>query len=89
MLKSYGLGPYTTSIKTLEEEIKKHQQTVRDLIGIKESDTGLAQPSQWDLPGDKQMMGEEHPLQVARCTKIIAGENEGETNNSGNNMSVR
>ena len=85
MLKSYGLGPYTTSIKTLEEEIKKHQQTVRDLIGIKESDTGLAQPSQWDLPGDKQMMGEEHPLQVARCTKIIAGENEGETNSSGNN----
>jgi hypothetical protein len=64
--------------------------------GIKESDTGLAPPSQWDLVSDKQMMGvrclhcffssplaeahlarryrtpqEEHPLQVARCTKII------------------
>jgi len=45
--------------------------------GIKESDTGLSQPSQWDLVGDKQMMQEEAPLQVARCTKIIAGEEEG------------
>lgn len=74
LLKSYGLGPYSSSIKKLEEEIKKHQQTVKDLIGIKESDTGLSQPSQWDLEGDKQMMSEEAPLQVARCTKIIAGE---------------
>jgi 26S proteasome regulatory subunit T1 len=74
LLKSYGLGPYTKSIKTLEEEIKTHQQTVKDLIGIKESDTGLSQPSQWDLVGDKQMMSEEAPLQVARCTKIIAGD---------------
>lgn len=74
LLKSYGLGPYATSIKTIEEEIKKHQQTVKDLIGIKESDTGLSQPSQWDLEGDKQMMSEEAPLQVARCTKIMPGE---------------
>jgi 26S proteasome regulatory subunit T1 len=74
LLKSYGLGPYSTAIKTLEEEIKTHQQTVKDLIGIKESDTGLSPPSMWDLVGDKQMMSEEAPLQVARCTKIIAGE---------------
>lgn len=40
-------------------------------LGIKESDTGLAAPSQWDLVSDKQMMQEEQPLQVARCTKII------------------
>ena len=39
--------------------------------GVKESDTGLAPPNLWDLPADKQRMGEEHPLQVARCTKII------------------
>src|SRR5210317_207279 len=77
LLKSYGLGPYSIPIKDIEEEIKKHQQTVKDLIGIKESDTGLSQPSQWDLVGDKQMMQEEAPLQVARCTKIIAGEEEG------------
>jgi len=71
LLKSYGLGPYSVKIKTLEEEIKTHQQTVKDLIGIKESDTGLSPPSMWDLVGDKKMMNEEAPLQVARCTKII------------------
>ena len=77
LLKSYGLGPYSVPIKEIEAEIQRHQQTVKDLIGIKESDTGLSQPSQWDLVGDKQMMQEEAPLQVARCTKIIAGEVEG------------
>jgi len=75
LLKAYGQGPYTKTIKDLESKIKDHQKTVTDLIGIKESDTGLSQPSQWDINGDKQMMQEEHPLQVARCTKIIAGEN--------------
>lgn len=39
--------------------------------GVKESDTGLAPPNLWDLAADKQRMGEDHPLQVARCTKII------------------
>jgi hypothetical protein len=37
---------------------------VKELIGIKESDTGLSLPSQWDLVSDKQMMQEEQPLQV-------------------------
>eukprot|EP00587_Corethron_hystrix_P005954 CAMPEP_0113323788 /NCGR_PEP_ID=MMETSP0010_2-20120614/16564_1 /TAXON_ID=216773 ORGANISM="Corethron hystrix, Strain 308" /NCGR_SAMPLE_ID=MMETSP0010_2 /ASSEMBLY_ACC=CAM_ASM_000155 /LENGTH=437 /DNA_ID=CAMNT_0000182855 /DNA_START=199 /DNA_END=1512 /DNA_ORIENTATION=- /assembly_acc=CAM_ASM_000155 len=78
LLKTYGLGPYSTSIKSMEATIKTNQNTVKDLIGIKESDTGLSQPSQWDLVGDKQMMSEEQPLQVARCTKIIAGEEAGE-----------
>jgi 26S proteasome regulatory subunit T1 len=71
-LKSYGLGPYSNKIKAVEEEIKQAQQKVKDLIGIKESDTGLSPPSMWDLTGDKQMMNEEAPLQVARCTKIIS-----------------
>jgi 26S proteasome regulatory subunit T1 len=74
LLKTYGLGPYSVKIKQAEEEIKKHQQTVKDLIGIKESDTGLSPPSMWDLVGDKQMMSEEAPLQVARCTKIITAD---------------
>lgn len=86
MLKSYGLGPYSVKIKTLEEEIKTHQQTVKDLIGIKESDTGLSPPSMWDLVGDKQMMSEEAPLQVARCTKIISGDTDnGGTDGDGAN----
>jgi len=74
LLKSYGLGPYSTAIKNIEEEIKKHQTEVKRLIGIKESDTGLSPPSMWDLVGDKQMMSEEAPLQVARCTKIITAD---------------
>lgn len=41
------------------------------LTGVKESDTGLAPPNLWDIAADKQRMGEEQPLQVARCTKII------------------
>ncbi|KAL1290114.1 hypothetical protein AAHE18_20G106100 [Arachis hypogaea] len=49
-----GLGPYSTNMA----------KKVNDLCGIKESDTGLAAPSQWDLVSDKQMMQEE-------CTKII------------------
>ncbi len=72
LLKSYGIGPYTLSIKQVEDDIKKHQDKVKELIGIKESDTGLSMPSMWDLPADKQALQEEQPLQVARCTKIIA-----------------
>lgn len=83
LLKSYGLGPYSQAIKDAEEEIRKHQQKVKDLIGIKESDTGLSPPSQWDLVADKQMMSEEAPLQVARCTKIIAGDNDGDGEGEG------
>ena len=71
LLKTYGLGPYEKRIKGLEADITGGQKKVNDLIGIKESDTGLSPPSQWDLVADKQMMQEEQPLQVARCTKII------------------
>ncbi|CAM9673997.1 unnamed protein product [Heterosigma akashiwo] len=71
LLKTYGLGPYTNAIKKIEDEINKSKDKVKELIGIKESDTGLSLPSQWDLVSDKQMMQEEQPLQVARCTKII------------------
>ncbi|KAG6425776.1 hypothetical protein SASPL_109980 [Salvia splendens] len=71
LLKTYGLGPYSNSIKKAEKEIKEMAKKINDLCGIKESDTGLAAPSQWDLVSDKQMMQEEQPLQVARCTKII------------------
>lgn len=71
LLKTYGRGPYTTPIIAIENDIKNAQKSVNNLIGIKESDTGLSLPSQWDLAFDKQMMQSEQPLQVARCTKII------------------
>src|SRR5687767_6298112 len=71
LLKTYGIGPYTNAIKAAEDDIKKHQDKVKELIGIKESDTGLSLPSRWDLVADKQMMQEEMQLIVGRCNKII------------------
>jgi 26S proteasome regulatory subunit T1 len=71
LLKTYGLGPYATAIKSKEKDLKDLVKKINDMIGVKESDTGLAQPSMWDTSADKQMMQEEQPLQVARCTKII------------------
>jgi 26S proteasome regulatory subunit T1 len=38
---------------------------------VTEAESGLSAPTHWDLVHDKQVMQEEQPLQVARCTKII------------------
>jgi 26S proteasome regulatory subunit T1 len=62
--------------KRINEKLGSLSQTLTTMVnhsytGIKESDTGLASPNLWDLPSDRQRMNVEHPLQVARCTKII------------------
>lgn len=44
-------------------------------LGVKEIDTGLSQPSLWDIPADKRRIQEDQTLQVARCTKIIEKSN--------------
>ncbi|PIK33707.1 26S protease regulatory subunit 7 [Apostichopus japonicus] len=71
LLKSYGAGPYSSSIKEAETDIQNVFKRVNELTGIKESDTGLANPALWDLQADKQALTQEQPLQVARCTKIL------------------
>eukprot|EP00163_Fabomonas_tropica_P004946 TRINITY_DN1441_c0_g1_i1.p1 TRINITY_DN1441_c0_g1~~TRINITY_DN1441_c0_g1_i1.p1 ORF type:complete len:410 (-),score=129.42 TRINITY_DN1441_c0_g1_i1:109-1338(-) len=71
-----GNGPYAEKIKKLEEGVKATAKRVNEICGIKESDTGLAPPSHWDLVRDKHAMQQEPPLQVARCTKIINPETE-------------
>jgi len=71
LLKSYGLGPYTKPIKAVQTDIGNITKKINELCGIKESDTGLAIPSMWDLVADKQMLQEEQPLLVSRCNKII------------------
>uniref|UniRef100_A0A7S3EH18 AAA+ ATPase domain-containing protein n=1 Tax=Rhodosorus marinus TaxID=101924 RepID=A0A7S3EH18_9RHOD len=71
LLKTYGLGPYASVIRDVEEDLKKQAQKIDEICGVRESDTGLAPPSQWDLVADKQDMQESQPLQVARCTKIL------------------
>jgi 26S proteasome regulatory subunit T1 len=49
MFKKYGKGPYTDKLKKAEDEMKKFNQIIVALCGIKESDTGLALPAQWNL----------------------------------------
>ena len=71
ILQSYGQGPYARALKKIDDEIKEVSKRVTEKIGVKESDMGLAPPNMWDLLSDRQRMSEEHPLQVARCTKII------------------
>ena len=79
LLKTYGLGPYADAIKAVENDLKSIAKKVNDLCGVKESDTGLSAPSQWDLVSDRQAQQEEQPLQVARCTKIIPAQAEDDT----------
>ncbi|KAJ3552304.1 hypothetical protein NM688_g4219 [Phlebia brevispora] len=71
ILKTYGQGPYAQKLKRIENDISSVQKRINEKLGVKESDTGLAPPNLWDLPADRMRMSEEHPLQVARCTKII------------------
>ena len=74
LLKTYGMGPYNKAIDEADKDIKKLNLRINEVVGIKESDTGLAPASQWDLVSDKQMMQEEQPLQVrARsCSATLA-----------------
>ncbi|KAF4667808.1 26S protease regulatory subunit 7 [Perkinsus olseni] len=71
ILKSYGLGPYTVPCKKVEGDIKALGEKINKLCGIKESDTGLAPPSVWDLADDKVKQEQQQPLQVSQCTKIL------------------
>ncbi|KAK3250026.1 26S proteasome regulatory subunit 7A [Cymbomonas tetramitiformis] len=71
LLKTYGLGPYSSRIKAVEKDVSDVENKVNVLRGVRESDTGLAHPSQWDFVADKQALQEFQPLQVARCTKIV------------------
>jgi len=71
IMKYYGQSAYTLLSKQMDTDIKEYLGKINKLIGIRESDTGLAPPSQWDLAGDQQMMKGETALQVANCTKVI------------------
>jgi 26S proteasome regulatory subunit T1 len=73
IMTSYGATPYSARVRALEAEIKALAKRVNDVAGVKESDTGLAHPSRWDLVTDKQMMQEEHPLQVCGLWVVLGG----------------
>lgn len=74
VLKSYGAAPYASKLKSTENDLKDIEKKIKEKAGVKESDTGLAPSHLWDIVGDRQRLSEEHPLQVARCTKIIKSE---------------
>jgi 26S proteasome regulatory subunit T1 len=52
MFKRLGYGPYTQKLKDIETQNKDLVDEIKKLIGVKESDTGLALPSQWNLAED-------------------------------------
>jgi 26S proteasome regulatory subunit T1 len=47
LLMRYGKGPYDGKVKALEDELKELNRKLGTMN--KESDTGLAHPSQWFL----------------------------------------
>ena len=62
LIKRYGKGPYSDPIRTVEADIKTFNQKITAMCGVKESDTGLALPSQWNLQQDAMMMKKESTL---------------------------
>ena len=56
LFKRYGKGPYAEVIKKADDDIKDFNQKITALSGIKESDTGLALPAQWNLQQDMMML---------------------------------
>ena len=70
ILKKYGKGPYTEKIKNIEDDVDKLTNNINTLCGIRESETGLALPSNWVISQDKMALGEDS-LMVGRITKIL------------------
>ena len=60
--------------KGLEKDIQDLFTEIQKKVGVKETETGLAPPSQWDLQSDKLKLQREAPLIVARCLKIYQGQ---------------
>jgi len=82
VLKSYSSGPYTKEIHDAEADVKELSKEVAALVGITESDTGLAPPNRWDLDADKRALKSEVWI-VARCTKIIPPKPSDDDDNDG------
>lgn len=66
LLRKYGMGPYSEKIKQTEDENKDMVTKINKMCGIKESDTGLSLPSQWDLVADARLAAVTHPFYPLR-----------------------
>jgi len=49
LIKRYGKGPYNEVLKKTEDEIKSYNSKISAMCGVKETDTGLALPANWNL----------------------------------------
>lgn len=67
----YQTGPYQPICKQLDDEIKALNEEITKISGVRETETGLAPPSNWDIQADKQALSESQGFQVASCTKIL------------------
>ena len=56
LIKRYGKGPYHETLKKTEDDIKAFNTKISAMCGVKETDTGLALPAQWNLQADQMMM---------------------------------
>jgi len=70
LYKRYIRGPYTEKLKKLDDDINGLTKNVNSICGVRESETGIALPSQWVMELDKKAIGEDS-LMVGRLTKII------------------
>ncbi|CBK21168.2 uncharacterized protein [Blastocystis hominis] len=71
-MKKY-MGPYVREIQEIEKKIKELESEVNKAVGAKESDTGLAPPSQWNLDQDsKRAKGKSY--MIAQCVQAITTE---------------
>lgn len=70
LYKRYIKGPYSEKLKKLEDDTKDLTKSVNSLCGVRESETGIALPSQWDREVDRKGISEDS-LMVGRLTKII------------------
>lgn len=71
LIISYGKNYYTDEINDVETQINSIFDQVSLKLGTKEVETGLSQPSLWDLAGDKQKQQMSQTLQVAHVQKIL------------------
>ena len=71
VLQTYSSGPYTAQIKKMEANIGDLTKTITKLVGVREVDTGLAPPNEWDLEGDEAALKMDPSLIVGRCSTII------------------
>lgn len=74
LYKRYIKGPYSEKLKQLEDDVKNLTKSVNSICGVRESETGIALPSQWDMESAKKAISQDSLL-VGRLSKIIEEDN--------------